>query len=242
VGNAGDTGQTRPPAATAASIPAICAATKAGTPAGAIPEKVSDSARHGDGRCDSRRKRHRDASEKPMILARILHVLACSVALIATDCAHGQTARPPVRPDAGNPAAPGYTPVADGAAYCPDLKRLAALAATKDRFADIAGRPREGNFVETTLPLAGWRNCAIYGRRSYTCDSDTVATAAAAENRQATILKELKECLGKDWSEVEERSSSNYVVLHDAGSVTSITLSTDLAEGGHLVHLIIFAR
>ena len=183
-----------------------------------------------------------DAGEKPMILARILHVLACSVALIATDCVHGQTATPPVRPDAGNPIAPSYTLAADAAAYCPDLKRLAVLAATKDRFAGIAGRPREGNFVETTLPLAGWRNCALYGRRSYTCDSDKVATAAAAEKRQADILKEIKECLGNDWSEVEDRSSSNYVVLHDAKSPTSITLSTDLGEGGHLVHLVIFAR
>jgi hypothetical protein len=183
-----------------------------------------------------------DAGEKPMILARILHVLAYSVALIATDCVHGQTATPPVRPDAGNPIAPGSTFLADAAAYCPDLKRLAVLAATKDRFAGIAGRPREGNFVETTLPLAGWRDCALYGRRSYACDSDKVATAAAAEQRQAAILKEVKECLGNDWSEVEDRSSSNYVVLHDAGSATSITLSTDLAEGGHLVHLIIFAR
>jgi hypothetical protein len=183
-----------------------------------------------------------DAGEKPMILARILHVLACSVAVMAADCANGQTATPPGRPDAGESIAPGSTFPADAAAYCPDLKRLAVLAATKDRFAGIAGRPREGNFVETTLRLAGWRNCAIYGRRSYTCDSDKVATAAAAENRQAAILKEIKECLGKDWSEVEDRSSSNYVVLHDAGSATSITLSTDLAEGGHLVHLIIFAR
>jgi hypothetical protein len=183
-----------------------------------------------------------DAGEKPMILARILHVLACSVALIAADCANGQTATPPDRPDAGEPIAPGSTFPADAAAYCPDLKRLAALAATKARFAGIAGRPREGNFIETTLPLAGWRNCAIYGLRSYTCDSDKVATAAAAENRQATILKEVKECLGKEWSEVEDRSSSNYVVLHDAKSPTSITLSTDLGEGGHLVHLVIFAR
>jgi hypothetical protein len=177
-----------------------------------------------------------------MILARILHVLACSAALIAVDCANGQTVMPPGRRNAGEPIAPGFRPAADGAAYCPDLKRLAALAATKDRFTGIAGRPREGNFVETTLPLAGWSNCAIYGRRSYTCDSDKVATAAAAEKRQAAILKEIKECLGKDWSEVEDRSSSNYVVLHDAGSATSITLSTDLGEGGHLVHLIIFAR
>jgi hypothetical protein len=42
-----------------------------------------------------------DAGEKPMILARILHLLACSVALIAADCANGQTATPPGRPDAG---------------------------------------------------------------------------------------------------------------------------------------------
>ena len=153
-----------------------------------------------------------------------------------------RSATPPGRRNAGNPVVPGYTLAADAAAYCPDLKRLAALAATKDRFAGIAGRPREGNFVETTLPLAGWRDCALYGRRSYACDSDKVATAAAAEQRQAAILKEVKECLGNDWSEVEDRSSSNYVVLHDAGSATSITLSTDLGEGGHLVHLIIFAR
>jgi len=172
-----------------------------------------------------------------MIRARILHVLACSASLIAADCASGQ---PRVgEPDL--PSLPGSTFPAD-AAYCPDLKRLAALAATKDRFAGIAGRPRDGNFVETTLPLAGWRDCALYGPRSYTCDSDKVATAAAAQNRQAAILKEFKECLGKDWSEVEDRSSSNYVVLHDAGSATSITLSTDLGEGGHLVHLVIFAR
>jgi hypothetical protein len=179
-----------------------------------------------------------------MIRARILHVLTCSASLIAADCASGQTVTPgQTRVGEPNlPSLPGSGFPADGAAYCPDLKRLAALAATKDRFAGIAGRPREGNFIETTLPLAGWRNCAIYGLRSYTCDSDKVATAAAAEKRQAAILKEIKECLGKDWSEVEDRSSSNYVVLHDAGSPTSITLSTDLGEGGHLVHLVIFAR
>src|SRR5258705_226684 len=112
--------------------------------------------------------------EKPMIRARILHVLACSASLIAADCASGQ---PRVgEPDL--PSLPGSGFPADGAAYCPDLKRLAALAATKDRFAGIAGRPRDGNFVETTLPLAGWRDCALYGPRSYTCDSDKVATAA----------------------------------------------------------------
>jgi hypothetical protein len=177
-----------------------------------------------------------------MTLARSLHVLACAVALIAAHSAHGQTATPPGQPDVGEPIMPGYRPPAEAAAYCPDLKRLAALAATRDRFAGITGPPREGNFLETTLPLAGWSNCAIYGRRSYTCDSDKVATAAAAEKRQAKVLNEVKECLGDDWSEVKERSSSSYVVLHDARSTTSITLSTDISEGGHLVHLIIFTR
>jgi hypothetical protein len=177
-----------------------------------------------------------------MILARALHVLTCSACLIAAHSAHGQTVTPHGQPNVGGPSAPGHTLSADAPAYCPDLKRLAALAATKDRFAGITGRPREGNFLETTLPLAGWSNCAIYGRRSYTCDSDKVATAAAAEERQAKILNEVKGCLGDDWSEVKERSSSSYVVLHDAGSTTSITLSTDISEGDHLVHLIIFAR
>jgi hypothetical protein len=177
-----------------------------------------------------------------MILRRALHVLTCSVSLIATVSANGQTVTPHGRPNVGEPGAPGHAPSADAIAYCPALKRLAALAATKDRFADVAGRPGEGNFLETTLPLAGWSNCAIYGRRSYTCDSDKVATAAAAEKRQSKILNEVKECLGADWSEVKERSSSRYVVLHDARSTTSITLSTDISEGGHLVHLIIFAR
>ena len=177
-----------------------------------------------------------------MILARILHVLTCSISLIAAVSANGQTVTLDGPSNVGERGASGSALSADATAYCPDLKRLAALAATKDRFAGVAGRPREGNFLETTLPLAGWSNCAIYGRRSYTCDSDKVATAAAAEKRQAKILNEVKECLGDDWSEVKERSSSSYVVLHDARSTTSITLSTDISEGDHLVHLIIFAR
>jgi len=177
-----------------------------------------------------------------MILARILHVLTCSISLIAAVSANGQTVTLDGPSNIGEPGASGSAPSADATAYCPDLKRLAVIAATKNRFAAVAGRPRDGNFLETILPLAGWSNCAIYGRRSYTCDSDKVATAAAAEERQAKILNEVKACLGDDWSEVKERSSPRYVVLHDARSTTSITLSTDISDGGYLVHLIIFAR
>src|SRR5262249_31370335 len=56
-------------------------------------------------------------------------------------------------------------------AYCSELKRVAALATTRERFASIAGKPREGGFHETTLPLTGWRDCALYGAATYTCDS-----------------------------------------------------------------------
>jgi hypothetical protein len=40
----------------------------------------------------------------------------------------------------------------DVAAYCPALARVAGLVHAKDRFASIIGKPREGNFLETTLP------------------------------------------------------------------------------------------
>jgi hypothetical protein len=177
-----------------------------------------------------------------VLRTRVLLLLTYVVCLFATEIAHGQTLPPPGQSDVTGPIAPGHTIPAEVPAYCAALKRLAALAATKDRFAGITGRSREGNFLETTLPLAGWDNCAIYGPRSYTCDSYKVPTAAAAEKRQATILNEVKECLGDDWSEVKDRSSSSYVVLHDARGAVSITLSTDFSEGDHLVHLIIFAR
>src|SRR5262245_29275973 len=50
--------------------------------------------------------------------------------------------------------------------YCSDL-----LAMARERFAAITGKPREGNFQETSLALTGWNNCARYGVATYTCDS-----------------------------------------------------------------------
>jgi hypothetical protein len=40
--------------------------------------------------------------------------------------------------------------------YCSDLQRVTSLAMTRERFASIAGKPREGNFLETRLALSGW--------------------------------------------------------------------------------------
>jgi hypothetical protein len=58
--------------------------------------------------------------------------------------------------------------------YCPDLKQIAALAMTKERFASITGKPRGGNFLDTSLPLRGWKDCshAAEGLVSITLSTD----------------------------------------------------------------------
>ena len=128
-------------------------------------------------------------------------------------------------------------------AYCPDLKRVAALAMSQERFASITGKPREGNFSDTSLTLSGWHDCALYGNTTYTCDSPEMDTAEEAEKARAAILDQVKACLGAGWAEAAERSSPSYVVLHNAARPVSITLSTDQTDGKkHVVRLIVFVR
>jgi len=127
--------------------------------------------------------------------------------------------------------------------YCPDLQRVIELAMSKERFASIAGSPRQGNFTDTTLALTGWTNCSLYGTNTYTCDSSEVDSAPAAERVQAELLQQMKTCLGEGWSEAADRASAAYVVLHHALRPVSITLSTDQTEDKkHVVHLILFVR
>jgi uncharacterized protein len=131
----------------------------------------------------------------------------------------------------------------EAAPYCSELKQIAALAMTKDRFASITAKPREGNFMDTSLALAGWKDCSLYGAGTYTCDSRGQGTAEEAEKAQARILRELRACLGDAWTEAKDRSSSNYVVLHDAARPVSMTLSTDETDKKeHVVRLIVFVR
>jgi len=114
---------------------------------------------------------------------------------------------------------------------------------TKERFASIAGRPRAGSYVGTSLVLAGWKDCSLYGAATYTCDSPEMDTAEEAEKARATILDQVKSCLGAGWAEAAERSSPSYVVLHNAARPVSITLSTDQTDGKkHVVRLIVFVR
>src|SRR5258708_38669613 len=72
--------------------------------------------------------------------------------------------------------------------YCPDLKQIVALAMTKERFASISGKSRDGNFLDTSLPLRCWKDCSLYGPGTYTCDSQDLRTAQEAENAQASEL------------------------------------------------------
>ena len=134
-------------------------------------------------------------------------------------------------------------PLPDAPAYCSELKEVASLAMTKGRFSDIAGKPQRGDFRDTNMPLAGWKDCSLYGANAYTCASVEMGTAKQAEARQAAILREIKVCLGQGWSEAADRSSPSHVVLHSALRPVSITLSMDATNNKtHVVHLIVFIR
>src|SRR5262249_50350285 len=120
-------------------------------------------------------------------------------------------------------------------AWCPDLKRVIDLTVAKDKFAYIAGRPREGDFRDTTLPLAGWRDCSLYGTRTYLCESQGFKAAEEAAKALATLVTEVADCLGGSWSNDESRSSSVYAVLHSAQDPAAMTLGTGQADDGRYV-------
>ena len=134
-------------------------------------------------------------------------------------------------------ALPGAAP------YCADLKRVAALASARDRFASIAGKPREGQFSDTILPLTGWQDCSLYGAGMYTCDSVALKNAEEAEKAQTKIVDQVLSCFAGTWLELKDRSSPRYVVLHPARGPASITLSIDENDNKQfVVRLILFIR
>jgi hypothetical protein len=131
----------------------------------------------------------------------------------------------------------------DAAPYCGDLKRVASLASARDRFASIAGKPREGNFSDTVLPLAGWNDCSLYGSGMYTCDSPGLSTKSDAEKAQARATDEILSCFAGSWLEIKDRSSPGYVVLHPARGPASITLSVDEGDSKEfIVRMTLFVR
>src|SRR5262249_31489626 len=113
------------------------------------------------------------------------------------------TAAPMLAQDATVGAAP----------YCADLKRVASLVSARHRFASIAGKPREGQFSDTILPLAGWQDCSLYGEGMYSCDLTALKDANEAEKEQARIVDQVLSCFAGTWLELKDRSSPRYVVL-----------------------------
>jgi hypothetical protein len=135
-------------------------------------------------------------------------------------------------------------PQQDAAPYCADLQRVVRLSASSDQFASITGKPREGSFHETTLPLVGWKDCTIYAQRTYACNSEAIDTADEAHAGLATIVRQIKSCFGDGWW-VEDalRSSPVYVVLQHPVGLATMTVSADEeAKNMHVVRLIMFLR
>jgi hypothetical protein len=131
----------------------------------------------------------------------------------------------------------------DVPSYCAELRQVAAAALSKDKFAGILGKPRAGNFLDATVALPGWEDCAFYGLRTYTCDSHGFKTAEEGDRALAKILGEVKACLRDGWAEDQSRASPGYFVLHDARQVAAITINTDRTERDeHIVRLILFLR
>jgi hypothetical protein len=128
-------------------------------------------------------------------------------------------------------------------AYCGELRQLASAALTKDKFAGIIGKPRAGNYLDTTVALLGWEDCAFYGTRTYTCDSAAFRTAEESDRAFANIVGEVKACLRDGWAKDQSRASPGYVVLHDNHQMAAITINTDRREKGEfIVRLILFLR
>jgi hypothetical protein len=152
-----------------------------------------------------------------------LAILAVAVASLPA-AALGQNARSPAPP------------------YCFDLSRIVDLAVTKERFASIAGRPRQGDFRDASVVLPDWKDCSLYGAATYTCDSAEMDSAEAAEKARSATLRQVKSCLGAGWSEAADRSNPSYV-LHNAARPVSITVSTDQTDSKkHVIRLIVFVR
>ena len=127
--------------------------------------------------------------------------------------------------------------------YCAELRQVAAAALAKDKFAGIIGKPRAGNYLDTTVALPSWEDCAFYGTRTYTCDSGAFKTAEDGDRTLAKILGEVKACLRDGWAEDQSRASPGYVVLHDNRQMAAITINTDRTEKGeYIVRLILFLR
>jgi len=152
--------------------------------------------------------------------------------ILAAITQEGARAQPAGSPSSATEPAP----------YCADLKHIANLAMTRERFSSIIGKPRQGNFRDTSLALTGWKDCAFYGTTAYTCDSRGFASEDAAVQAQKIMVRQILSCL-ETWTESTEQSSSTYIALHPKLGPASITLTLDKADDdSDIVRLTMFLR
>ncbi|MBX9842054.1 MAG: hypothetical protein K2Z80_09645 [Xanthobacteraceae bacterium] len=128
--------------------------------------------------------------------------------------------------------------------FCSDLTHVVRLAAGADKFASITGKVREGSFYETSRPLTGWKDCTIYGERTYSCNSHDIRTANAAREKVTAVVRQVKACFGQGWwSQDELRTSPLYVVLHHPVGLATMTVSTDEdRKGVYVLRMTMFLR
>lgn len=119
-------------------------------------------------------------------------------------------------------------------AYCAELKELNNYAISGQRFAQIIGPPRSGNYNEAKLSLIGWTNCAFYGTRTYTCDSTEFKSQEEAAKAHQRIGQDILNCFGGTWAYASEQVSPDFVVLHPKLGPASITLN--LGETDNKTH------
>jgi hypothetical protein len=103
--------------------------------------------------------------------------------------------------------------------YCSDLKRVADLAMTNERFASISVKPRDGNFSDSNLALTGWNDCSVYGARIYTCDTQPTGTAQEAQQAQEKVFHCILRLGNSSWAEVgtDHRSALLFCTCGPAG-------------------------
>jgi hypothetical protein len=146
------------------------------------------------------------------------------------------------RHDANAQPATNPPTTSDAVPYCADLKHIANLTMTRERFSSIIGKPRQGNFRDTSLPLTGWKDCAFYGSNAYTCDSRGFVSEDAAAQVQKTMVRQILSCL-ETWTEAPAQSSATYIALHPKLGPASITLSLDKDDDGRdIVRFTMFLR
>src|SRR3954452_1780485 len=129
------------------------------------------------------------------------------------------------------------------APYCSELKEINNYAMTRQRFAPIIGKPRVGNYSETSLSLSGWANCAFYGTTTYTCDSSDVRSREDATKAQQRIATEILDCFAGTWAEAPEQMGPDFIVLHPKLGPASIALNLDQTDTmTFVVRFILFLR